>query len=147
MFVPLLAVLVVGAVIVLTANHLLRNRREADRLQVMERRVQAYMSTVRREAGNTPLNRMNDLELYDVLMSAAQNLRAQAERRWYYLVGVGFIAGLAAIAVGTQQGMQGFGIVALVAAVALYGIYEFLGRRMREPLVKQGIELERLRVE
>lgn len=147
MFIPLLVVLVIGAVVVLTANHLLRGRRNAGRLAMMERRVQAYMATVRRQAGDTPLNRMNDLELYDVLMSAAQNLKVQAERRWYFIVGAGFIAGLAAIAVGTQQGMQGFGIVVLVAAVALYGINEFLGRRMREPLVALGIDIERLRVE
>ncbi|MGV3491755.1 MAG: hypothetical protein ACO1OG_10580 [Devosia sp.] len=147
MFIPLLAVLVVGAVVVLTANHFLRARRQADRLGVMERRVQAYMATVRRQAGDTPLNRMNDLELYDVLMSAAQNLRVQAERRWYFIIAGGFLAGLAAIAVGSQQGMQGFGIVVLVAAVALYGLNEFLSRRAREPLVAQGIEVERLRVE
>ena len=54
---------------------------------------------------------------------------------------------LAAIAIGTEEGTRGFGIVLLIAAVVLYGLNEFLGRRAREPLVSRGIDVERLRVE
>lgn len=143
----LLLVLVVVAVIAFAANHFLGGRRGAERNQVMERRVDAYMQTIRREGKDTVLNRMSDPELRDVLLSAARNLRVQAERRWYIVFAGGFGAAIAAIAVGTQQGMQGLAIVVVVAAVALYGLYEFLGRRMREPLVSQGIDVERLRVE
>jgi hypothetical protein len=82
-----------------------------------------------------------------VLLSAARNLRVQAERRWYLVFGGGVGAVLAAIAVGSEEGLRGFGLVVLVAAIALYGLNEFLGRRMREPLLAQGIDVERLRVE
>jgi len=139
--------LVVVGVLALVVDRFLRRRREAERQQVMERRVEAYMQTIRRERADTPLNRMTDTELRDVLLSAARNLRIQGERRWYWVFGCGFVAALAAIAVGTQEGMRGLAIVAVVAAVALYGIYEFLSRRMRDPLVAQGIDVERLRVE
>lgn len=146
MFIVLEVLLVLG-LIGLVANYFLRGRRDAERQQVMERRVEAYMQTIRREGGDAPLNRMSDVELRDVLLSAARNLRVQAERRWYLVFGGGVAAVIAAIAVASDQGLQGFGIVVLVAAVALYGLNEFLGRRMREPLVAQGIDVERLRVE
>jgi hypothetical protein len=143
----LLLVLVVVGLIIFVANHFLSGRRGAERHQVMERRVEAYMQTIRREGGDNVLNRMSDPELRDVLLSAARNLRVQAERRWYMVFAAGFGAALAAIAVGTQHGMQGLAIVVVVATIALYGLYEFLGRRMREPLLAQGIDIERLRVE
>lgn len=146
MFIVLEILLVLG-LIGLVANYFLRGRRDAERQQVMERRVEAYMQTIRREGGDAPLNRMNDVELRDVLLSAARNLRVQAERRWYLIFGGGVGAVIAAIAVASDQGLQGFGIVVVIAAVALYGLNEFLGRRMREPLLAQGIDVERLRVE
>ena len=34
-----------------------------------------------------------------------------------------------------------------LSVVVLYGLNEFLGRRMREPLTARGIDVERLRVE
>ena len=143
----LLEVLLVLGLIGLVANYFFRGRRDAERQQVMERRVDAYMQTIRREGGDSELNRMNDVELRDVLLSAARNLRVQAERRWYLVFGGGVGAVLAAIAVGSEEGLRGFGLVVLVAAIALYGLNEFLGRRMREPLLAQGIDVERLRVE
>ena len=35
----------------------------------------------------------------------------------------------------------------LVCGAAVYGLYEYFGRRMREPLLARGIDVERLRVE
>ena len=87
------------------------------------------------------------LGLVGLLVSYFFRGRREAERRWYILLGGGAAALLAAIAIGTQEGMRGFGIVLLVATVALYGLNEFLGRRMTEPLVSRGIDVERLRVE
>ena len=43
--------------------------------------------------------------------------------------------------------MAGFGIAIVIDALVLYGLNEFLGRRMREPLTARGIDVERLRVE
>lgn len=143
--VVLLEVLVALGLIGLLVSYLFRGRRDAERQEVTERRVEAYMQTIRREGGE--LAQMGDLELRDLLLSGARNLRIQAERRWYILLGGGAAALLAAIAIGTQEGTRGFAIVLLVAVVALYGLNEFLGRRMREPLVSRGIDVERLRVE
>ena len=49
--------------------------------------------------------------------------------------------------VATQDGLRGFGIALVVAAIVLYGLNEILVRRSREPLLVRGIDVERLRVE
>jgi len=143
----LLEIALVLGLVGIVASYLFRGRREAERQEVIERRVEAYMQTIRREGGSSELAKMGDVELRDLLLSGARNLRVQAERRWYILVGGGLAAVLAAITVGAEEGMRGFGIVLLVAAIVLYGLNEFLSRRMREPLVSRGIDVERLRVE
>ncbi|MDB5538316.1 MAG: hypothetical protein JWQ89_43 [Devosia sp.] len=145
--VALLEIALALGLIGLVGSYFLRGRRDAERQEVTERRVEAYMHTIRREGGNSELAAMSDLELRDLLLSSARNLRVQAERRWYILIGGSAAAVLAAIAIGTEEGTRGFGIALLLAAVVLYGINEFLGRRMREPLTARGIDVERLRVE
>ena len=138
-----LGLLVVG----LVASYLMRGRREAERAKITERRVEAYMETIRREGGNPELAAMSDGELRDLLLSSAHNLRRQDERRTYLLFGGTIVAFSAALIVATEDGLRGFGIAMLIGAMALYGINEYLARRMREPLVEKGIDLERLRVE
>jgi hypothetical protein len=60
----------------------------------------------------------------------------------------GSVVGLvAAILAATQNGLQGFGVAIVVAALVLYGMNEILVRKSREPLVSRGIDVERLRVE
>ena len=138
-----LALILVGVV----ASYVTRGRRTADRGSLLERRVEAYMETIRREGTNRELVAMSDTELRDVLLSSARNLRVQRERRLYLLFG-GVIVGLVgAVLVATEGGSRSFGIALLVAALVLYGINEFLGRQMTAPLVAKGIDVERLRVE
>ncbi len=135
--------LLVGGVI----SYFTRRGRDAERDAVTERRVEAYMQTIRREGGNAALMAMSDAELRDLLLSGARNLRLQTERKAYLMFGGTVLALLAAVIVATEDGLRGFGIALLVGAMALYGINEFLGRRMREPLEARGIDVERLRVE
>ena len=139
----LAALLIIGGVV----TYVLRNRRDAEREAVTERRVDAYIETIRRERKSPELSAMSDTELRDLLLSGARNLRIQAERKVYLLFGGTIAALLAAVIVSTEDGMRGFGIALLIGAMALYGINEFLGRRMREPLEAKGIDVERLRVE
>ena len=139
----LAALLIVGGIV----TYVLRNRRDAEREAVTERRVDAYIETIRRERKSPELSAMSDTELRDLLLSGARNLRIQAERKVYLLFGGTIAALLAAVIVATEDGMRGFGIAILIGAMALYGINEFLGRRMREPLEAKGIDVERLRVE
>ena len=143
----LIEIVLVVALVALGANYLLRGRREGRREEQLEQRVAAYMQTIRREGGNPDLAAMNDVELRDVLLSSARNLRVQSERKWYLILGGAIVAFFSAIMVATQDGTRGFGIAILIGAIVLYGVNEFLGRRMREPLVARGIDVERLRVE
>jgi hypothetical protein len=143
----LLEIAMVLALVGLVAGLLLRGRKAAERAAVAGQRVEAYMQTIRREAPTPELAAMSDTELRELLMSSARNLRLQSERRWYLLIGGGFLGFLAAILVATEEGTRGFGIAMLIAAVVLYGINEYLGRRMRAPLEARGLDAERLRVE
>lgn len=128
-------------------SYFTRRGKDAEREAVTERRVEAYIQTIRREGRNAELIAMSDPELRDLLLSGARNLRLQSERRIYLLFGGTVAAVLSAVVVATEQGMQGFGIALLVGAMVLYGLNEYLGRRMREPLESRGIDVERLRVE
>lgn len=124
-----------------------RGRSGNERESVTTRRVEAYMQTIRRERKVPALVAMTDTELRDVLLSSARNLRIEAERRGTILiVGSGAVL-IAAIFAGSQDGTRGFAVAIGVGALALYGLYEWLTRKMREPLEMQGIEVERLRVD
>jgi hypothetical protein len=114
---------------------------------MIERRVEAYMETIRREKAHPELVAMSDTELRDLLLSSAHNLKVQRDRRLYLLFGGVLVALFGAILVATEEGTRGFGVALLVAALVLYGINEFLGRQMAAPLEAKGIDVERLRVE
>lgn len=138
-----LGVLLLGIVV----SYLLRGRRAAERAAVTERRVEAYMQTIRREDTNPELSAMTDAELKDLLLSSARNLKLQSERKWYLLLGGVVVAFFSAILVATQDGTRGFAVALVIGAIVLYGLNEYLGRRMREPLAAKGLDVERLRVE
>lgn len=143
----LLEIALVLALVGLGVGMLLRGRRASAREAVAAQRVEAYMQTIRREAPTPELAAMSDSELRELLLSSARNLRLQSERRWYLLIAGGFVGFMAAIVIATEEGTRGFGIVVLIAAVVLYGLNEYLGRRMRAPLEARGLDAERLRVE
>ncbi len=138
-----LALILVGGVI----HYVTRSRRVADRGTIIDRRVEAYIETIRREGTNKELVAMSDNELRDLLQSSAHNLKVQRDRRMYLLFGGVLIGLIGAILVATEEGSRGFGIALLIAALVLYGMNEFLGRQMIGPLEQKGIDVERLRVE
>jgi hypothetical protein len=138
-----LALILVGGVV----HYMTRSRRLADRGTMLDRRVEAYIETIRREGTNKELVSMSDNELRDLLQSSAHNLKVQRDRRMYLLFGGVLVGLIGAILVATEDGSRGFGIALLVAALVLYGTNEFLGRQMVAPLEQKGIDVERLRVE
>lgn len=138
-----LVLLLVGTVV----SYLTRGRVAAQKREMTERRVDAYMETIRREGSNRELAAMSDTELRDLLLSSAYNLKVMRDRRMYLLFGGVLVALIAAILVATEEGTRGFGIALLVGALVLYGVNEFLGRQMVAPMLDKGIDVERLRVE
>ena len=143
----ILVAVAIGLVLIGVSAGLFGRRRVTERTAVTERRVSAYMQTIRRQNANAELAAMTDTELRDLLLSSARNLRLQAERRTYVLLGAGAVALLAAITASTLEGTRGFAIALVVGALAIYGLNDYLGRRMRAPLDRLGLDLERLRVE
>jgi hypothetical protein len=138
-----LVVVLIGAAV----SYFTRGRVVATRQSITERRVDAYIETIRRERSNPELAAMSDTELRDLLLSSAHNLKVQSDRRLYLLFGGIVVALIGAIMVAAEDGTRSFGIALLVGALVLYGSNEFLGRRMIAPLEKKGIDVERLRVE
>jgi hypothetical protein len=140
----LLVVAAIGGIAIFTR----RNRARADeRETITDRRVAAYMETIRRERSNPILVAMSDTELRDLLLSSARNLKIERERRDFVLIGVGLVALVAGIVVGLQDGTRGFAITMAVGVVAIYGLSQYLGRKMLEPLLDKGIDPQRLKVE
>ena len=138
-----LALILVGGVV----HYMTRSRRVTDRGTMIDRRVEAYIETIRREGTNKELAAMSDNELRDLLQSSAHNLKVQRDRRMYLLFGGVLVGLIGAILVATEDGTRGFGVALLVAAVVLYVMNEFLGLQMVAPLEQKGIDVERLRVE
>jgi hypothetical protein len=138
-----LVLLLVGGGFKLLARGKGTDKREALTL----RRVDAYIETIRRERSNPALAAMSDSELRDLLHSGARNLRIAAERKGWTLLGVAAVALFCAIVAASQDGLRGFAIAIVVGALAVYGLNEFLSKRMREPLERRGIDVDRLRVE
>ena len=143
-------VLEFGLVLVLVGmalSYLFRGRIAQQKQAMTERRVEAYIETIRREKTNAELVAMSDSELRDLLLSSAHNLKVQRDRRLYLLFGGVIVAIIGAILVATEDGYRGFGVALLIGALVLYGINEFLGRQMIAPLLAKGIDVERVRVE
>lgn len=111
------------------------------------RRVDAYIETIRRERRNAELVAMSDTELRDLLHSGARNLRLAKQRRLWTVLGAGVVTLTASVVAAEQDGIRGFAIAVVVGAIVAYGLYEYQGRRMREPLERRGIDVERLLVE
>ena len=126
---------------------LTRGRRTDRKDALTMRRVDAYIETIRRERNNPELAAMSDSELRDLLHSGARNMQVAEQKKNWVLLGCGVATLLAAIVVANQEGWMGFGIAFAVGAIVTYGLNEFLIRRMREPLARHGIDVERLKVE
>lgn len=126
---------------------LTRGKVTKEREALTLRRVDAYIETIRRERRNAELVAMSDSELRDLLHAGARNFRAANQKRGWFLLGVGAVTLFSAIVIASQDGWRGFGIVAVVGAVAAYGLNEFLVRNARAPLERYGVDVERLTVE
>jgi hypothetical protein len=126
---------------------LTRGRIGREREALTLRRVDAYIETIRRERNNRDLMSMTDSELRDLLHSGARNLRAADQKRGWTVLGLAGATLFSAIAVGSNDGWRGVGIVVVVGVIAIYGVNEYLTRRGRAPLEKRGIDIDRLTIE
>jgi uncharacterized protein YjiS (DUF1127 family) len=127
---------------------LTRSRQSEKREALTMRRVDAYIETIRRERRVPELAAMSDTELRDLLHSGARNLKAAEQRRGWTVLGIGLATVVAASVVGSQEGgWLGFAAVAALGAIVGYGTNEYLARRMRAPLERRGVDIDRLMVE
>lgn len=126
---------------------LTRGKQTDKREALTLRRVDAYIETIRRERSNRDLAAMSDSELRDLLHSGARNLRIAEQKRGWTILGAAAVSLIVASVVGSQEGWVGFLAAATIGALVTYGISEFMSRRMRAPLERHGIDVDRLTVE
>lgn len=138
-----LVLLLVGGGLTLLTQGKANKRREA----LILRRVDAYIETIRRERFSPALAAMSDSELRHLLCAGAHNLRIETRKRLWVLLGIGAVTLFGAILMGSQDGWRGFGATAALGLAIGYGASEYLARRARAPLERQGVDVERLRVE
>lgn len=139
--IALVLLLVGGAWTMLT-----RGGKTDQREALTMRRVDAYIETIRRQRSNSQLAAMSDTELRDLLHSGARNLRVEERKRGWIVLGAGAASLACASLAGSQEGWLGFLTAAAIGALVTYGLNEFLSRRMRAPLERHGIDVERLTV-
>jgi len=128
-------------------NMLTRGKKASDRESLTMRRVDAYIETIRRERTNRDLVAMSDSELRDLLHSGARNLRVAQERKTWTLLGAAAATLVSAIVAANQDGLRGFAVAMVIGAIVIYGLNEFMARRMRQPLESRGVDIDRLQVE
>ena len=128
-------------------NMLTRGKKTSDRESLTMRRVDAYIETIRRERTNRDLVAMSDSELRDLLHSGARNLRVAQERKTWTLLGAAAATLVSAIVAANQDGLRGFAVAMVIGAIVIYGLNEFMERRMRQPLESRGVDIDRLQVE
>ena len=128
-------------------NMLTRGKKTSDRESLTMRRVDAYIETIRRERTNRDLVAMSDSELRDLLHSGARNLRVAQERKNWTLLGAAAATLVSAIVAANQDGLRGFAVAMGIGAIVIYGLNEFMARRMRQPLESRGVDIDRLQVE
>ncbi len=124
-----------------------KGRHTDQREALTMRRVDAYIETIRRERRNADLAAMSDTELRDLLHSGARNLRAAEQKKGWTLLGIGAATLVAATIMAGLEGWAGFGVTAAIGVIVAYGANEFLNRKMRAPLERRGVDIERLTVE
>ncbi|MGV8856337.1 MAG: hypothetical protein ACOH2L_17050 [Devosia sp.] len=140
----------IGLVLLLVGGgwtYLTRGQRAGNKDSLTMRRVDAYIETIRRERRNPELVAMSDTELRDLLHSGAHNMKIGGERKNWILLGAGGVTLFSSVIAANQNGMGGFVIAMVVGALVIYGLNEYLTRRLRAPLERHGIDVERLKVE
>jgi len=138
-----LVILGVGLIMALTGGRSGTDRKK----DMIARRVEAYIETIRRTGEPDHLNKMSDAELSDILTAAARRLHAQRTNRMIVTIAAAVAAVVIAMFFGAESGIQGFIIAGVIGAAATYGINAVLERRTGEWFRDNDLEPDRLAVD
>jgi hypothetical protein len=140
----LYAALVLAAITVI--GNLMLHKWNATRLEKrMDERVDAYMNSMEREGVPQPLEAMAGEERRNVLVSAARQVKAESDKRFYVATIGGIITFFVALGFAIEgEGTRDFVIALAIGAAALYGINTVLYRNLKSKLSARGIDIERI---
>lgn len=144
MIILLYAALVLAAITVI--GNLMLHKWNATRLEKrMDERVDAYMNSMEREGVPPPLESMAGEERRNVLVSAARQVKAESDKRFYVATIGGIITFFVALGFAIEgEGTRDFVIALAIGAAALYGINTVLYRNLKSKLSARGIDIERI---
>lgn len=112
-----------------------------------EKRVDAYMQTIRRTGEPSALNDMNDSELRDILLASSRRITRYRANRIILLTIVSFATLIVAIFMAANSGLQSFAASIVVGAIAGYGIDRILERNMHAWVERQQLGIDRLTID
>lgn len=144
MIILLYAALVLAAITVI-GNLMLHKWNAARWDRRMEERVDAYLNSMGREGIPDPLEPMAGDERHHVLVSAARQVKAESDKRFYVATIGGIITFFVALGFAIEgEGTRDFVIALAIGCAALYGINTVLYRNLRSKLAARGIDIERI---
>ncbi len=144
MIILLYAAIVLAAITVI--GNLMLHKWNAARLEKrMEDRVGAYLTSLEREGFPAPLEAMAGDERREVLVSAAREVKAESDKRFYIATIGSIITFFVALGFAIEgAGTRDFVITLAIGAAALYGINTVLYRNLKGRLAARGIDIERI---
>jgi hypothetical protein len=140
----LYAAIVLAAITVI--GNLMLHKWNAGRLEKrIEERVDAYASSMEREGIPEPLETMASEERRHMLVSAAREVKAESDKRFYVATIGGIVTFFVALGFAIEgAGTRDFVIALAIGIAALYGINTVLYRNLRSRLAARGIDIERI---
>ncbi|WP_196257930.1 hypothetical protein [Pelagibacterium limicola] len=136
---------IVLAAITIIGNLMLHKWNAARLEKRIEERADAYLNAMEHEGVPDPLAAMAKDEQRYTLISAARQVKAESDKRFY----VGAIGSIVTFFVALGFAIEGAGtrdfvITIAIGAVVLYGINTVLYRNLKARLADQGIDIERI---
>ena len=145
MIIVLYAALALAAITVIGNLMLAKWNAKRTETRIAER-ADAYMSSLEREGLPETLEPMSAAERRDVLISAAREVRAESDKRFYIAALGGILAFFIALGFAIEgAGTRDFVITIAAAAAILYGIVTVLYRSFKGRMAARGIDIDRLK--
>lgn len=140
----LYAALVLAAITII--GNLMLHKWNAQRLEKrMDERVDAYLQSMEREGVPAALEPMASEERRHVLATAARQVKAESDKRFYVATIGGIVTFFVALGFGIEgEATRDFLIALVIGAAVLYGVNTVLYRNLRSRLAARGIDIERI---
>ncbi|GGA45296.1 hypothetical protein [Pelagibacterium lentulum] len=135
------------AAITLIGNLMLHKWNTARVEKQMSERVDIYINSLNAEGMPEELAGMSAEERRDLLITAAREVRADSDRRFYVATIGAILSFFLALGFAIEgAGMRDFVLTLVIAAATLFGITTFMYRSLKSRLAARGMDIDRLKI-